>query len=208
MDTNWCYIPKDYLVYVNCITYKHSNYIEAALDGMAQQNTYFPYACVVVDDCSPDGEQYVIKKWMTNECDQNSIQYFDLELAQIYVATHKNNRNCNYAFYLLKQNLAGDVRKEMIFEQWRDHAKLTTKQIARNRRLLFAMCRRRGKRIPNRRKQTGGNKNGKNTGRPRTLGCCSKRFCGTLRKTHRRRRFGLRQSHVCLLKSNHRLQPI
>lgn len=123
MDSTFGYTLDDFIVYVRCITYNHSKYIKETLDGFALQKTNFPYACVIVDDCSPDGEQGVIKEWMHDKCESNSIQYYELELSHVYVATHKNNINCKYAFYLLKQNLRGDERKEMMIEHWRNHSK-------------------------------------------------------------------------------------
>lgn len=123
MDSACCYTPDDYMVYIRCITYNHSKYIKAALEGFALQQTNFPFVCVVIDDCSPDGEQEVIKEWMRNECEQRSIQYYELELAYLYIATHKSNFNCKYAFYLLKHNLRGDERKEMMIAPWRNHSK-------------------------------------------------------------------------------------
>lgn len=113
----------DYIVFVRCITYNHAKYIKDALDGFAMQNTVFPYVCVVLDDCSTDREPEVIKKWMNEECDPESIQYNELELSHLYIATHKKNANCKFAFYLLKQNLYGDERKEQLIEPWRVHTK-------------------------------------------------------------------------------------
>ena len=113
----------DYIVFVRCITYNHSKYIKEALDGFAMQKTVFPFVCVVLDDCSTDGEPEVIKKWMNDECDPESIQYYELELSHVYLTTHKKNANCKFAFYLLKQNLYGDERKEQLIEPWRIHTK-------------------------------------------------------------------------------------
>lgn len=116
-------IKENHLVSICCITYNHSNFIASTLNGFAIQQTNFPFICVVVDDCSPDGEQEVIKEWMRNECDPKTIQYFELKLSHLYVATHKNNNNCKYAFYLLKQNLRGDVRKDLMIEPWFNNSK-------------------------------------------------------------------------------------
>lgn len=117
------YTPKqDYKVLVRCFTYNHSKYIEDALNGFAMQKTNFPFACLVMDDCSTDGEQEVINAWMERECDMAKAEYVDLELSNVILVPHKTNSNCTFAFYLLKQNLYGIWGKRFEFVRpWRPH---------------------------------------------------------------------------------------
>lgn len=119
------YTPKqDYKVLVRCFTYNQSKYIEDALNGFAMQQTNFPFVCLVMDDCSTDGEQEVIKKWMERECDMTMTEIVDLELSILVHVPHKSNKNCAFAFYLLKRNLYREVQlKWDLVNPWRDHSK-------------------------------------------------------------------------------------
>ena len=108
----------NYRALVRCYTYNHSAYIQDALNGFSLQITDFPFICVVVDDCSSDGSQSAIREWMTNECNVGYSDFCDSELAEFYFAEHKNNKNCNFAFYLLKKNLNGTERKKELIEPW------------------------------------------------------------------------------------------
>ena len=121
MDTLNLY--SESFVIVSCNTYNHAKYIKDTLNGFAKQSTKFPYTCVVVDDHSSDGEPEVLLDWIKSECSQSSIRYFDQELSDVYLCKHKTNKNCIFAFYLLKQNLFGDERKDLLSEMWRRSAK-------------------------------------------------------------------------------------
>lgn len=117
------YTPKqDYKVLVRCFTYNQSKYIEDALNGFAMQQTDFPFVCLVMDDCSTDGEQEVIKTWMERECDMQKAEYVEIELSNIILVPHKSNVNCTFAVYFLKQNLYknGPLKITMI-TPWREH---------------------------------------------------------------------------------------
>lgn len=119
---NQVYTPKqDYKVLVSCFTYNQSKYIEDALEGFAMQQTNFPFVCLVMDDCSTDGEQEVIKAWMERECDMEKAEYIEIELSNIILVTHKKNENCSFAFYLLKQNLYGNPIKRQMITPWENH---------------------------------------------------------------------------------------
>lgn len=93
----------NFKVMIRCFTYNHSKFIAQTLEGFVSQQTNFPFVCVVVDDCSTDGEQEVIKEWANQNC-KNSPSVFQEEYAEIYIIEHKNNANCTLAFYLLKDN--------------------------------------------------------------------------------------------------------
>ena len=120
---NQIYIPtEDYKVVVRCFTYNQKKYIEDALNGFAMQHTNFPFACLVMDDCSTDGEQEVIHAWMKRECDMERAQFVDLELSTVVIVPHKGNNNCTFAFYFLKQNMYGIGGKKFLFvNPWRKH---------------------------------------------------------------------------------------
>lgn len=123
--SNAIYIPKqDYKVLVRCFTYNQSKYIEDALNGFAMQQTNFPFVCLVMDDCSTDGEQDVIKAWMERECDVEKAEYIDLDLSNVILVPHKTNESCTFAFYLLKQNLwKQGNKKSTLVKPWREHCK-------------------------------------------------------------------------------------
>ena len=59
-----------YLVQVKCFTYNHVSYIEDAMNGFCMQQTDFPFACIVVDDSSTDGEQDVISRYLEKHFDR------------------------------------------------------------------------------------------------------------------------------------------
>ena len=117
------YTPKqDYKVLVRCFTYNQSKYIEDALNGFVMQQTNFPFVCLVMDDCSTDGEQVVITAWMERKCAMDKAEYIDLELSNVILVPHKSNANCTFAFYLLKQNLYKDKSTKMgMVKPWRAH---------------------------------------------------------------------------------------
>lgn len=115
------YTPKqEYKVLVRCFTFNHCRYIEDALNGFALQQTNFPFVCLVVDDCSTDGEQDVIKAWLERECDMSRAEHTELELSNIILVPHRANERCTFAFYLLKQNLYGTSKKKSLVAPWRN----------------------------------------------------------------------------------------
>lgn len=112
----------NYKVLVRCYTYNQSNSIEDSLNGFSIQQTDFPYVCLIVDDCSRDGEQDVIKKWLSVECDMTSAEHFDDETVHVILVHHKSNTNCTFAVYLLKKNLYKQKEKKRAYvTPWRDH---------------------------------------------------------------------------------------
>lgn len=116
-------INKDYKVLVGCMTYNHSKYIVDALNGFAMQKTNFPFACIVMDDASTDGEPEVIKDWLERECDMPRAVHYDLDLSNVIVVPHKTNENCTMAVYLLKRNLYTEVSlKFELAQPWSEHS--------------------------------------------------------------------------------------
>lgn len=116
------YTPKkDYKVLVRCMTYNQSKYIEDALNSFAMQQTDFPFVCMVMDDCSTDGEQDVIKSWMERECDMEKAENIEIEKSFITLVPHQSNANCHFAFYFLKENLYKKGGKAPMIAPWREH---------------------------------------------------------------------------------------
>ncbi|MCQ2238674.1 MAG: hypothetical protein MJZ73_05515 [Bacteroidaceae bacterium] len=118
------YTPKkNYKVLVRCFTYNQSEFITDALNGFAKQMTTFPFVCLIMDDCSIDDEQEVIKEWLKCECDMDNAEYVDLDLSTLILVSHAKNKNCFFAVYLLKKNLYGEVEKKINYiTPWREHA--------------------------------------------------------------------------------------
>lgn len=90
-------------VAVECITYNHSAYIIDALKGFVSQNTNFPFVVCVIDDCSQDGEQEIIKKFVCTNCSNKTV-VCDSEDAVIISCNSKDNSNLSFVFVLLKYN--------------------------------------------------------------------------------------------------------
>lgn len=122
-------IPKqDYKVLVRCFTFNQSKYIEDAFNGFVMQTTKFPYVCVIVDDCSTDGEQEVIKAYLNKEFDMSVGEHYETEYANITIAPHKTNPNCTFVVYLLKYNHYSKKQpKWPYFQQWREHCEYEAK---------------------------------------------------------------------------------
>ena len=114
--------PKqEYKVLVRCFTFNQSKYIEETLNGFAMQQTNFPFACLVMDDASTDGEQEVIKAWIERECDMSRAETIEISTSIVIVVPHKTNASCTFALYLLKQNLYYNDDKKMDYVYpWRE----------------------------------------------------------------------------------------
>jgi len=93
-------------VWVRCATFNQAPYITATMDGFCQQQTDFPFLCVIVDDDSKDGEQEVIRQYLRDHfepaedwgCAADTPDY------NLTLARHRENKNCYFAVYLLKYN--------------------------------------------------------------------------------------------------------
>lgn len=110
----------DYKVFVHCNTFNQSAYIKDALNGFVIQQTNFPFVCMVMDDCSTDGEQQILLDWMSKECDMTNTREFDIPDSKVVIAQHKTNNNCTFAFYLLKRNTWKERKVRLaIYNPWR-----------------------------------------------------------------------------------------
>lgn len=95
------------MVRVSCLTYNHATYIENAMNGFCMQETTFPFVCTILDDCSTDGEQEVIKKYLQKHFNLEDPSVARNEETDDYFLTfaqHKTNINCYFAVYYLKYN--------------------------------------------------------------------------------------------------------
>lgn len=117
----------DFLVSVRCFTYNQSAYIKDALNGFVMQQTNFPFVVLVVDDASTDGEQEVIRKFMTEEFELSdaSVAYEkETEFGYIQYAQHKTNKNCFMVAMFLKENHYSQKKKKFPYlVEWRDNVK-------------------------------------------------------------------------------------
>ncbi len=116
-----------YMVGVSCMTYNQSKYILDALNGFVMQQTNFPYVVMVVDDASTDGEQEVIRKFVSEQFDINdtSVAYEkETDYAHITYAQHKTNKNCYIVVLYLKENHYSQRKPKMPYlAEWRDYVK-------------------------------------------------------------------------------------
>ncbi|MEE1253021.1 MAG: glycosyltransferase [Bacteroidales bacterium] len=116
-----------YMVGVSCMTYNQSKYILDALNGFVMQQTNFPYVVMVVDDASTDGEQEVIRKFVSEQFDSNdtSVAYEkETDYANITYAQHKTNKNCYIAVLYLKENHYSQRKSKMPYlAEWRNYVK-------------------------------------------------------------------------------------
>lgn len=113
---------KDYKVFVQCDTFNHSKYIEDALNGFAMQQTNFPFVCLVMDDCSTDGEQEVIMDYLDRECDMSKAEFFEDDTTTMTLVSHRTNVNCTFAVCFLQKNLyRSQGAKAVYVHSWREH---------------------------------------------------------------------------------------
>lgn len=97
----------NYTISVKCISFNHAPYIVDTMNGFCMQQTDFPFVCTILDDCSTDGEQEVIRKYLQDHFDLEDKAIVRNEETDDYILTfarHKENHNCFFAVYLLKYN--------------------------------------------------------------------------------------------------------
>lgn len=113
-----------YVVRVSCMTYNHAAYIVDAMNGFVMQQTRFPFVCTIVDDASTDGEQDVIKKYVSenfNTLDDAIAYDKDAEYGHVTFARHKTNKNCFFAIIYLKENHYSQKKsKAPYLTEWMD----------------------------------------------------------------------------------------
>lgn len=115
-------LPESFMVIVKCMTFNHHAYIKDAMDGFCMQMTISPYLCIVMDDCSTDGEQEVIENYVVEHFNLLSTEETDdyvLNLCQ-----HKTNDNCYFAVFYLKYNHYS-IKKSKVsyYSEWQNKCK-------------------------------------------------------------------------------------
>jgi len=112
-----------YKVCTRCFTFNHAPYIVDAMNGFAKQETNFPVVTLIVDDCSTDGEQDVIRQYLTMHF-KEPYRKEETEYAHIICTRHKTNPNCEFVVFLLKYNHYS-IKKDKIpyLSEWLDNAK-------------------------------------------------------------------------------------
>ena len=91
-----------YKVCVWCNTYNQASYIKDNMDGFCMQQTNFPFICLIMDDASKDGEQEVIRQYLSDHFTVGSRK--ETDDYHLTLARHKDNKNCYFAVFLLKYN--------------------------------------------------------------------------------------------------------
>ena len=113
-----------YMVRVSCMTYNHADYIVDSMNGFVIQQTSFPFVCTIVDDASTDGEQVIIKKYVSENFDlqQTAIAYEkDTDYGHVTFARHKSNRSCYFAVIYLKENHYSQQKSKVPYlKEWLD----------------------------------------------------------------------------------------
>lgn len=108
-------------VCVTCMTYNQSAYICDALNGFTMQQTTFPYVCIIMDDASTDGEQEVIKQYLSVHFKSMILSHNNEQETDDFVMTfaqHKENKNCFFAVYYLKYNHYQKKRKNPYYRHF------------------------------------------------------------------------------------------
>lgn len=63
MDSQFPLPSRDYEVLIRCFCFNQEKYIEDTLKGFVSQKTSFSFVALIVDDCSTDGTQDIIRKY-------------------------------------------------------------------------------------------------------------------------------------------------
>ena len=116
-----------YMVSIRCMTFNQSKYIFDALNGFVIQRTNFPYVIMVMDDASTDGEQEIIKDFISKQFNINDtiVAYEkETEYAHIIYAQHATNSNCYITALFLKENHYSQRKGKLTYlSEWRDKCK-------------------------------------------------------------------------------------
>lgn len=96
-----------FAVCIHCPTFNQKEFIRDALNGFCNQDTTFPFVCVIIDDASTDGEGELIKEYVSEHFDIKNGDGFNPVTTEDYYFTfaqNKKNKNCFFAVYLLRHN--------------------------------------------------------------------------------------------------------
>lgn len=111
-----------YMVSVRCITFNHAPYIIDAMNGFVMQKTTFPVVTLIVDDASTDGEQDIIRQYVSKNF-QEPYQTDDTPDYELICAQHKENPNCTFVVFLLKYNHHRKKSKLSYIKPWSESSK-------------------------------------------------------------------------------------
>lgn len=101
------------------MTYNHASYIQDAMDGFAMQKTTFPFAALIYDDASTDGEQEVINRYIEKHIEKSSVQIEETDDAIITAGIHNNNHNCHLVIVFFKYNFFSIKKaKTLMVKDW------------------------------------------------------------------------------------------
>lgn len=114
----------DFKVCVRCFTFNHAKYITDAMDGFVLQKTNFPFVVTIVDDASTDGEQEIIRQYVSEHFNVQDVDVAytkETDYAFITFAQHKTNMNCYFAVLFLKENHYSKKKDRFQYlKEWRD----------------------------------------------------------------------------------------
>ena len=114
------------MVWVSCMTYNHSAFIVDAMNGFCRQQTNFPFVCTIIDDCSTDGEQQVIIKYLQTNFDLGTDSITRTDETNDYkliFSRHKINKNCFFVVLFLKYNHYKKKAKSPYISEWNQGSK-------------------------------------------------------------------------------------
>ena len=111
-----------YMIVTRCFTFNHAPYIKDAMNGFTMQETTFPIITCIVDDASTDGEQEVIRQYLSEHF---QLPYRSEETNDYYLicANHNTNPNCTFVVLFLKYNHYRKKSKLPYISEWCDKAK-------------------------------------------------------------------------------------
>lgn len=115
-------LPDSIMLLVKCMTYNQKAFIEDAMNGFCMQKTSFPFICIIMDDCSTDGEQDTIKNYFQEHFTQLNEKGTDNYI--FHLGKHKTNEKCYFAVFFLKYNHYSIKKsKDFYYTEWLDKCK-------------------------------------------------------------------------------------
>ena len=117
------------MVATRCMTYNQAPYIEETLQGFLMQETSFPTIYIIVDDCSEDGEQDILRKWTKNNLllGETGVAYGQSRsYGEVIYARQRNKANSFFVILMLSENLTkkGEGSKKTSYiSEWNEDAK-------------------------------------------------------------------------------------
>lgn len=115
-------------VATRCMTYNQAPFIEQTLHGFEIQEIPFPVVFIIVDDCSSDGEQDLLRRWAAKNLlmDEKNFAYKkQMPYGEIIHAHHKDKENAAYVFLILNENLVKSGKgflKTKYISEWNEDA--------------------------------------------------------------------------------------